>query len=118
MNDTDKCTGTTTWSRQSQKSTIDFLLVNNAAYNICSRMQIDEKQEKFDLSDHNLIETTLKMDCDHINYQRRGEWENIEYYKTVSTFIDDSKLTYVKKIFTITDHHPEFSTRQELTHFN
>ena len=45
MNDTDKCTGTTTWSRQSQKGTIDFLLVNNAAYNICSRMQIDEKQE-------------------------------------------------------------------------
>ena len=44
MNDTDKCSGTTTWSRQSQKSTIDFLLVNNAAYNICSRMQIDEKQ--------------------------------------------------------------------------
>ena len=82
MNDTDKCSGTTTWSRRSQKSTIDFLLVNNAAYNICSRMQIDEKQEKFDLSDHNLIETTLKMDCDHINYQRRGEWENIEYYKT------------------------------------
>ena len=73
MNDTDKCSGTTTWSKQSQKSTIDFLLVNNAAYNICSRMQIDEKQEKFDLSDHNLIETTLKMDCDHINYQRRGE---------------------------------------------
>ena len=93
MNDTDKCSGTTTWSRQSQKSTIDFLLVNNAAYNICSRMQIDEKQEKFDLSDHNLIETTLKMDCDHINYQRRGEWENIEYYKTdeksIHSFITD-----------------------------
>ena len=42
-------------------------------------MQIDEKQEKFDLSDHNLIETTLKRDCDHINYQRResGKTYNI-----------------------------------------
>ena len=40
------------------------------------------KNKSFDLSDHNLIETTLKMDCDHINHQRRGEWENIEYYKT------------------------------------
>ena len=29
LNDTDKCTGINTWSRNDQKSTIDFVLVNN-----------------------------------------------------------------------------------------
>ena len=58
INDAGKCTGTVTWRRRSQENTIDFLLMNNAVYNIrfCRRMQIDENQEKLDISDHNLIE--------------------------------------------------------------
>ena len=40
-------------------------------------MNKDEKQEKFDLSDHNLIEISLKLNG--TNYQRRGKWEEKQY---------------------------------------
>ena len=42
-------------------------------------MNIDEKQEKFDLSDHNLIDISLKLNDTH--YQRRGKWEEKQYYR-------------------------------------
>ena len=55
------------------KSAIDFILVNTLAYKLCQKMNIDEKQEKFDLSGHNLIEISLKLK--DTSYQRRGKWE-------------------------------------------
>ena len=42
-------------------------------------MNIDEKQKKFDLSDHNRIEISLKLN--DRNYQRRGKWEEKQYYR-------------------------------------
>ena len=45
----------------------------------------DEKQEKFYLSDHNLIEISLKLNG--TNYQRRGKWEEKQYYR-----LDDESL--------------------------
>ena len=56
LNDTHKCKGTYTWSRGQRKSVIDFVLVNSLAFGICDQMEIDEQQEKIDLTDHNLIE--------------------------------------------------------------
>ena len=44
---------------------------------------IDEKQEKFYISYHNLIEITLKLN--DTNYQRGGTWEEKQYYKQVVT---------------------------------
>ena len=41
-------------------------------------MSIDEKQEKFDLSDHNLIDISLKLN--DTNYLRGGKWEETQYY--------------------------------------
>ena len=35
---------------------IDFVLVNSLAFGISDQMDIDEQQEQFDLTDHNLIE--------------------------------------------------------------
>ena len=35
LNDTDKCSGINTWSRGDQKSTIEFVLVNNKGYQTC-----------------------------------------------------------------------------------
>ena len=48
-------------------------------------MNIDEQQEKFDLSDHNLIDISLKLN--DTNYQRRGKWEEEQYYR-----LDDESL--------------------------
>ena len=48
-------------------------------------MNIDEKQEKFDLSDHNLIEISLKLN--DTNYLRRGRWLEKHYYR-----LDDESL--------------------------
>ena len=45
LNDTDKCTGINTWSRGNQKSTIDFVLVNNKGYQTCEWRKIDETQD-------------------------------------------------------------------------
>ena len=44
-------------------------------------MDIDEQQEQFDLTDHNLIEISLKLNYMHPNYDRRGRWEEKIYYK-------------------------------------
>ena len=81
LNDTDKCEGTYTWSRGQSKSVIDLVLVNSLAFGICDQMDIDEQQEQFDLTDHNLIEISLKLNYMHPNYDRRGGWEEKIYYK-------------------------------------
>ena len=70
LTDTEKCKTIYTRGRGDQKSAIDFILVNTLAYKLCQEMNIYEKQEKFDLSDHNLIEISLKLN--DTNYQRRG----------------------------------------------
>ena len=81
LNDTDKCKGTYTWSRGQGKSLIDFVLVNSLAFGICDQMEIYEQQEICDLTDHNLIEISLKLNFMHPNYNRRGKWEEKIDYK-------------------------------------
>ena len=60
---------------------IDFVLVNSLALGIGDQMQIEEQQEKIDLTDHNSIEISLKFNYMHPNYDRRGKWEEKIYYK-------------------------------------
>ena len=67
------------------KNYIDFILVNTLAYKLCPEMNIYEKQEKFDISDHNLIEISLKLN--DTNYLRGGKWEEKQYYR-----LDDESL--------------------------
>ena len=75
-----------------KRSAIDFILVNTLAYKLCQEINIDENQEKFDLSDHNLIEISLKLN--DTNYQRRGKWEEKQYY-----ILDDESLdTYIVQL--------------------
>eukprot|EP00794_Sanderia_malayensis_P010325 gene10325-11396_t len=94
LNDTDKCKGTYTWSQGEQKCVIDFVLVNQMAYTLCDKMIIDEQQERFDLTDHNLMEVTLKIKNVHPNYQKKGKWEEKEYYK----FDENSLKCYVRQL--------------------
>lgn len=93
LNDTPKCSGTYTWSRNSQKSSIDFVLTNNRAYNMCTTMNIDEKQDIFDLSDHNIIEVKIDMQSPHTNYER-GTWEEREYFRTD----EESMAAYIAQL--------------------
>ena len=44
------------------KSVIDFILVNNQMYNYFTEMCIDENKEQYDLSDHNLLTATFKIE--------------------------------------------------------
>ena len=81
LNDMDKCNGTYTRSRGQSKSVIYFVLVNSLAFGICDQMEINEQQETFDLTDHNLIEISLKLNYMHPNYDRRGRWEEKIDYK-------------------------------------
>ena len=34
---------------------------HSLAFGICDKMEIDEQQKQFDLTDHNLIKITLKL---------------------------------------------------------
>ena len=45
INGNERCVGHHTWSRENQKSTIDFALMNNEAYKIFQKMKIDEEKE-------------------------------------------------------------------------
>ena len=81
LNYTDKCKGTYTWSRGQSRIVIDFVIVNSLSFRICDQMEIDEQQEKIDLTDHNLFEISLKLNNMHPNYVRRGKWEEKIYYK-------------------------------------
>ena len=89
LNDTDKCKGIYTWRRGQSKCDRFFVLVNRLAFGICDQMEIDEQQEQFDLTNHNLIEISLKLNYMHPKYDRKGKWEeSILYYKLDEKSID------------------------------
>ena len=94
LNDTDKCTGINTWSRGDQKSTIDFVLVNNKGYQTCEWMEIDETQDVFDLSDHNLIDIELKLNTIHHRFDKKYQWIEKECYN----FDERSTDLYIRKL--------------------
>ena len=94
LNSTEKCDGTYTWSRGDQRSAIDFVIVNNNALKICQSMKIDEGQDVFDLSDHNLIQVELKLHSMHYNFAVNSDWKETEYYK----LDDDSIERYITEL--------------------
>ncbi|CAL4065751.1 unnamed protein product [Meganyctiphanes norvegica] len=61
LNLDDRCEGTTIWEAREQKSTVDFVLVSQKMYSRFIEKEIDEKREKIDISDHNLITVKFKM---------------------------------------------------------
>ena len=105
LNYTDKCKGTYTWSRGQSKSVIDFVLVNSLAFGICDQMDIDEQQEQFDLTDHNLIEISLKFNYMHPNYDRRGRWEEKINYKLDEKSLEKYITQMEKDLNTHNDIH-------------
>ena len=67
-------------------------------------MEIDEQQEKFDLTDHNLIEISLKLNYMHPIYNRRGKWKEKIYYN-----LDEKSLEKY-----ITQMEKDFNTHNDM----
>ena len=105
LNDTDKCKGTYTWSRGHSNSVIDIVLVNSLGFGICDQLDIDEQQEQFNLTDHNLIEISLKLNYMHPNYDRRGRWEEKIYYKLDEKLLE-KYITQMEKDFNTHNNIP------------
>ena len=63
LNYDDRCTGEVTWKRANgnQKSTVDYILVNEAMYDKFTDMIIDEEEEIYDRSDHNLLSARFQI---------------------------------------------------------
>ena len=56
-----RCKGTYTWQRGEQKSAIDQMMVNQCGYEKFEEMEVDEKREIYDLSDHCMLRLSLKI---------------------------------------------------------
>ena len=56
-------------------------------------MTVDEHQEKFDISDHNLIEIYFEKSKTKENYNK-GKWQETRYYKVD----EDSLVEYIKEM--------------------
>ena len=93
--------GVEDWS----KSVIDFVLVNSLAFGIYDQMEIDEQEEKIDLTDHKLIEISLKLNYMHPNYDRRGRWEEKIYYKLDENSLE-KYITQIEKDLNIHNNIP------------
>ena len=72
------------------------------------KMEINEQQEFFNLTDHNLIEITLKLNYMHPSYDRRGKWEDKIYYK-----LDEKSLEkYITQMEKDLNTHNEISIEE------
>ena len=61
LNYDDKCKGEVTWKRGNRKSSIDFIVVNKLLYDKFIDMNIDEDEDIWYLSDHNLLTARFKI---------------------------------------------------------
>ena len=84
LNGDEACTGEITRIQGDQRSAIDFKIVNQALYKFFQSMSIDENKEKFDLSDHCLMESTFEIEGEYNHNGQRGRRIENEYYKTNS----------------------------------
>ena len=56
-----RCEGTYAWQGGEQKSAIDLIMVNQCGYENYEEMEVDEKGEICDLSDHCMVRLSLKI---------------------------------------------------------
>ena len=86
LNNDNKCKGTFTWERGIERSVLDLVMVNHTLYEKFRGMEIDEKKEKVDISDHNLLEVEF-------NIARHPGKKSIliehDYYRTDEKSLDE-----------------------------
>ena len=78
LNEDERCEGVYTWSRNDQRSVIDYALVSQKMYDRVTKIRIDEDKELCDLSDHNMIEIEVAIKAES-KKQYKG-WITKEYY--------------------------------------
>ena len=100
LNLNDNCTGKNTWQRQDQKSTIDYALANEELLRKFKKMIIDEEREKFDLSDHSLIEIYITKGKN----EKEAEENNLT--KTYLSYKEDDLVIFVNKVNDFIDNNP------------
>ena len=66
-------------------------------------MKIDEGQDVFDLSDHNLIQVELKLHSMHHNFAVNSDWKETEYYKLDNDSIE-RYITELEELLKDTDN--------------
>ena len=89
LNADEKCKGIYTRTRGTQKSAIDWTLVNKEMYGWCEKMEIDEDKEILDCSDHNLLSVTLNIRKADKNKFRKAVWVEGEYYRKDEIALED-----------------------------
>ena len=83
------CAGETTCSRRDQKSSIDFVLVNQKLYQNFYSMNIDEDNSAFDLSDHHMIE--IQFQIPFKQKEKQKVTEVVSYLKISEDTTEDFK---------------------------
>ena len=78
LNLEDRCEGIYTRIRGEQKTTIDYVLVNDRVYEDFRHMHIDEEKEIIDGSDHTLI--TVDLEVQKSMGKNKTRWKDVIYY--------------------------------------
>ena len=78
LNINSRCKGTYTWQREEQKSAIDLIMVNQYGYEKFEEMEVDEKREIYDLSDHGMVRLSLKIKEIKTKEGKRGDNREIQ----------------------------------------
>lgn len=91
------CQGTYTWTRDNQKSVIDFVLANNKCYEYFQSLYVDEERELLDISDHNLLTVTLKIQTGSVNF-RKGKVTRKPYLKTDEDSLEKFSVELEKRL--------------------
>ena len=81
LNMDERCKGVYTWSRGDSKTAIDYVMVNEAVYNIFERMEIDEEKEWFEDSDHHLVSSFYKVRDSGINNFNGEKWKTVKFLR-------------------------------------
>ena len=76
----ERCEGVMTWHRGESESAIDFIILDSKMLEVFQKMIIDENQEEWDLSDHNLIQAKFKYKA-NINWKKEERGEEVTYWK-------------------------------------
>ena len=97
LNADEKCEGIYTRSRGGSKSAIDMVLMNEDMYNWCEKMEIDEKKEVINISDHCLINVKCNIRGKDKNKFRKIEWEEEEYYRKDQEAMEEFKKEMMEK---------------------
>ena len=83
LNQDENCNGEITYHNEAlnHKSVVDFIAVNANLYKEFREMEIDEQREKFELSDHNVLEA--KFNSNYIK-EKNQFGKNIYYYYKIN----------------------------------